>query len=884
MTIPWREFIEFDERSMRAEDPDSHNYNQLSDWDPTQYPDRRRLGEKRFVAGTHYEMEIPLFRVKGGGQNMVGDGLEDIVNIDIDFTWAQETWTGPTTLSILSMLLIKTSAAGNTEDSTVNWDNFSGRWKDRNVLPWAGIVRGIAPIGPEYNISSLMTGFRITAADKYLDLTAVTYAYLTGTTFRDDDAPSLTNIYGGIRFRRHWGYGPPHYNTYALQSGDEVWGIVKIKRMKVRYFNPITNAISKMIWQASGGTAVVFTGSNYQMDNADLNAFSFPTFAWNMYVTEIDVIGLQGQGTTTLTLAGADFAIDGEGQITITSTPALTPGTYELLFRSTDHSGAINITTEQYAGDWRTDSLKRITPGDRFVIYVGDIIEDGYIIVFKWEWKNEDGDIITEHLAPIDIRAPDVFYHGRILSHTNFSREVNDWTGMYSVGDMTLEVANNDNHYSSLLANYFLKNQTISIYLARRNQPEAWKTSMIKMVVDDYEIQGTVFRVVCKDVTNKYFQVTIPRNIIEEDFYPNAHESVIGQPMPDVLGLNTLGGQTPGAVEARLIDTAAFKYIAAAGPLHSVPQVYSEGVLQAEGAGNDYTISYEDGGRTYINFNADQGEKKITFNCTGYTHEPWNSVNGYVQNPAYTILFVLAFLLEIPAAKIDLESFDTVAALMGTLEVHTAGRWIGQDGNSGETVIQELLQTYGSKLFVDKEGKLKLDRKDLTNYATDKFVFGQIHCIQPAKKTFGLNEAINVFKVKYDYYPTASLFLSVVEARNETSITNFEAEREPDSEFNLKWSNSPTLAQLRSVEELIKFSEGYKKAEFLLSFKMTDELDIMDSFRFQDPFGIVDGGGGEFGRYYYVISLQPNHMNMTLEVIAVDLTWLIEQESGSGSG
>jgi hypothetical protein len=149
---------------------------------------------------------------------------------------------------------------------------------------------------------------------------------------------------------------------------------------------------------------------------------------------------------------------------------------------------------------------------------------------------------------------------------------------------------------------------------------------------------------------------------------------------------------------------------------------------------------------------------------------------------------------------------------------------------------------------------------------------------------FGLNEAINVIKAKYDYYPTASFFKSVIEVRNETAIANFEAEREPDSEFSLKWTDSVTLAQLRTIEEIVKFSEGYKTAEFLLPFRMIDDLDIMDNFRFQDPFGIAADGGGEFGRYYYVVSIRPNHMNMTLEITAVDLTWLIEQESGSGSG
>ena len=888
MTIPFRDFVDFDERNLRAEDPDSHNYTTISDWDPTQYPNRRRFGEHRFGAGVHYEIEYPMIRIKGGNQALVPDGLEYMVNFDLDMSWALESWDGPDGLLIPELFLITTTGVVNTENSNVNWANFSGRYKEKaGSIVWAGIIRGIAPAGPEYQVLTLVDQIRFLPGDSFRDFTFKPRSYLGGTFFFDftDD---FANQYGGLWPRQIMQDGPP-WVGHTLQVNENVWGILTPKSMRVRYFNPITNAISKRIWNKAGGTSVILTGSNFYMSDADLNITASPAINWDIYVHEIDIIGLQGQGTTTITTFAGDFTVDNEGQITIPATPVLAPGTYELLIRNTDHSPSVALTTEGYAGDWRTDSTKRITAGDRFVILVGDPEETqedkpgGSIILTDWTWKDRDGNLISEFLAPMDTRARDVFYHGRILSQTNFSREVNDRTGMFSVGDMTFELANNDKRYSSLLATHFLKNQFVGIYHARRNHPEAWKTSMIKLIVDDYEMEGNVFRVMCKDVTIKYFQITIPRHIISSDEYPNAHEAILGQPMPEILGLNTLEGKTPGAIEARLIDTATFKYLAARGSLHSIPQVYSEGVLKT-GGGVDYTISHEDGGRTYITFTSDQGEKKITFNCTGYTHDPWNSVNGYIQNPAYVILFVLGFILEIPQTKIDLGSFDDIAAVFGTLEVHTAGRWTGQDPLSGETVIQELLQTYGAKLFLDREGRLKLDRKDLSNFTTDLFVFEQIHCLKPARRTFGLDEAINVIKSKFDFYPTASLFKDSFEGRNETSIQNYEAEREPGGDSDLRWTDSLTLAQLRVVEELVKFSEGYYKAHFSLPFEMIDDLDIMTNFRYQDPFGIVVGGGGEFGRYYYVISLQPNHMDMSLEMIAVDMTWLIEQESGSGSG
>jgi len=889
MTIPFREFTSFDERNLNAEDPDSHNYQAVSDWSPIQHPNRRRIGEECIAFNTHYKIEHPMIRIKNGNQAMIPTGLDKIVQFDLDVTWAIETWSGPDALLLTSFLFITTQGIVNTENSNVNWSNFSGRYKEKTgSVVWAGVIRGIIPAGPEYTTMSVVTQPRILSSDSFLDFKVEVRSSISGSEFFDVFQDQLANEFGGMWFRQLMQSGPP-WVTYALQTGEGVYGIITPKVMTVRYFNPVVNAISKRIWDKDGGTAVILTGSNMQMNDAELNAYASPTLSWDIYVDEIDIIGLQGQGTTTLTFGGGDFTVDSEGQITIPSTPVLSPGTYEILLRSHDHTAGLALTAEQHAGDWRTDSQKRLKEGDRFVILVGDpeeVQEDdpgGSLILTDWTWKDPDGNMITEFLAPMDTRARGVFYHGRILSQTNFSREVNDRTGMFSMGDLTFELANNDKRYSALLATYFLKNQFVGVYHARRNHPEAWKTSLVKMIVDDYELEGNVFRVMCKDVTNKYFQITVPRYIINDDEYPNAHESVLGQPVPELLGLHTLGGKTPGAVEARLVDTTTFKYLASRGSLHSVPQVYSEGVLKT-GGGVDYTISHEDGGRTYITFNSNQGEKKVTFNCTGYTHDPWNSVNGYVQNPAYVILFILGFILEIPQVRINLGSFDDVAATMGIMEVHTSGRWIGQEGQSGENVIQELLQTYGAKLFLDREGKLKLARKDVSNYTTDLFVFDQIHCLKPAKRTFGLSEAINVVKAKFDYYPTASLFKDVVEARNETAIENFESEKEPDSEFKLKWTDSPVLAQLRTVEELVKFSEGYFKGHFSLPFEMIDVLDIMDNFRFQDPFGIAADAGGEFGRYFYVVSLQPNHVDMTLEMIGIDLTWLISQESGSGSG
>ena len=86
----------------------------------------------------------------------------------------------------------------------------------------------------------------------------------------------------------------------------------------------------------------------------------------------------------------------------------------------------------------------------------------------------------------------------------------------------------------------------------------------------------------------------------------------------------------------RYVDTITYKYIAAYGSLKAITEVYSDGTLVDSA---NYTVSYDDGGRTYITFNSDQEDKKVTFNARGYMYTGMNSTNGHVENPAYVILF-----------------------------------------------------------------------------------------------------------------------------------------------------------------------------------------------------------------------------------------------------
>ena len=58
--------------------------------------------------------------------------------------------------------------------------------------------------------------------------------------------------------------------------------------------------------------------------------------------------------------------------------------------------------------------------------------------------------------------------------------------------------------------------------------------------------------------------------------------------------------------------------------------------------------------------------------------------------------------------------------------------------------------------------------------------------------------------------------------------------------------------------------------------KFFDDLDINTDFRFQDLWGLSLTGAGEAGRYYYVLSLNYNPMGQSIDIIAVDLQYLLQ--------
>ena len=604
-------------------------------------------------------------------------------------------------------------------------------------------------------------------------------AYLAGTG-------AWANAHMADFFRGGAQFAVANYAPDAPASGEIFRAEFHPNYMRVRYFNAVVNSLDRMWAPTTGGVALVLTGLGFKNANAeiDTNGSTNPG-GWGDLVDNIYFEGLQGQGSTTLTRASGDFTVDSNTQITIplAKFPSLSAGSYSIKLRKVMSDVGPNV--ESYAGDWRCDADGRVTEGERFSIYISDTYVDrehrqkkGPILLTDWNLKNKTGTAVNRYYSMDYGRCPDKVYKGNLLRISSIPRGVDDKTGLFKTADVTLDLANNDLEFSKLLAgpNVF-KNQMVKIYQAYLDEPYGWRSHVITMFIDNYSLKDEVFTVKLKDVTQKYFKKKVPQYLCTEAEYSNIHVDKRGAPMPEVLGLCSLTtGEHNGEVEAICINTTTYKYLAARRSLYSIDQVYADDVVVA---GGNYTVSYEDGGRTYITFTGDQGDAKITYNCKGYAYGGLDSSNGYVQNPIYTILYYLLVIMGIPFHLVDFDSFETLATKLENMDEDESGKLILQKQTEPSEVLREMLPE--AQCYVGKEGKIAIKKKDISNYQTNagvtaRAVFKQFDVIGQSDRDYGMNEVINVINARYNYMPTHDIFKSSIKDERDNIIDEFDEE------------------------------------------------------------------------------------------------------------
>ena len=649
---------------------------------------------------------------------------------------------------------------------------------------------------------------------------------------------------------------------------------INVQRIEPHYMNPMTNAFSRYVMPEVGGPPLVLTGLGFDNDDDEIEEGGHARpGGWDDRVDYIYIQKPDGTAVQTLSRLLGHFTVNSNTQITIPAWPALARGIYQLYLRKQE--GTINIYG--YAGDWRTAASGRMTAGERLYIVVGEsTVPPGPRT--KWRWRKGD-DYIFRWYAPIDTRATMIFYDGMILGISAFTRGTSDDRGLPVFPDIELDMDNTTQEFSKLLAAYWIKNQPVEIFYGYRNEPDVVKAHVFRGIVTDYSKPHSRWKVRLRDVLEKYLKVKIPKYKCTVEEYPNIHPNAVGREMPEILGRARLTeAPAPGAVEAICIDTVNYEYLAARGSLKAVSEVYSDG--QLINAAN-YAIVYKDGGRTYIKFTSNKKEAKITFNADGYAYDEWDDTESgagaFVRNPAYIILFLLAFFAEIPEPDVDIPAFEALADVYAAMGAAQDGYLILQDQKDAEGPLQELLWTYGAKLWENLDGQITIGRKSAQDIAASLILFDQIDALQEPDKPIGFDQAINYAPLQWEYYPTANAFFKSKIASRQASIDAFETEMMPGTPWDFPWTTSETLVDQRAQEELLKLGFGNQKIIFPVSIEHLDQLEILENFKFQDPFGLHPTGLGEEDHRYYIESLTYDLLAGTIGITGIDLAWAMRQ-------
>jgi hypothetical protein len=857
MAVPYRLFYRLHLLQCRGTDP-TNAYAQADKWEDVHREQSRLLSR----AGTNWELWYVLYR--GYVEDGWGlPGADKVMDVDTVVEYLAPYLNSLDLLPFVSFY----------DRSGVFWPSFwdpataTGRYYD-GVNPF--------PSYPHQNWAYSafnVAGHTIHAGDIPATRSVIHEAW----DGWGSDAMSLhqsAEILANGMFLGIMAFTPSQVDWHA---GDGLGIDLNIKNVKLRYFNACADLFTPNRGPSAGGWPLVIRGLGFANTDAEINSKSGPAnaHAWGDSTYKLYIEKPDGTVVKTLGIGAPwwEFTVDSNTQITIVSMPALPPGTYQIRIHKTPDG----VDTYSYAGDWRFDPDGRMTPGTRLYIWIYTTYTPPRIpiIITNWTWKK--GSLtIFKHYSFIDTRAATIFWDGMLLSMSPFTRGIGGETHLPLFPDMEITADNTSREFSKLLAEYWCKNQLVEVFVGWQEEPAVFASTIFQGIVTDYNRPGSTWSVRLRDVLEKYFAIKIPKYRCTLADYPNIYKNHLGREMPEVLGLASLTtGPNPGAIEAIYVDTATYEYLGSRGSLHAVREVYSEGILKT--LTTDYAISYKDGGRTYITFTADQGNNKIMFNAEGYSYADWDSANGYVQNPAYIILFLLAFFAEIPDINVDIPAFTALAAVFIALGFDEDGYLILQGGKAASDYLQELLFTYGAYHWIKGDGKITIGRKDVSNFATNLVLFQQIDALEEAKKPSGFDEAVNSAPVQWGYFPAANLFIGEKPASRPTSIAAFDTEIQPLSAWNFPWTSSEGLVDLRIAENLLRLGFGKQAINFPVSIEWRDLLDIFTNFKFQDPYGISRAGTGDVGRLAFVEKMTFDPLGMKIGIEGADLQWLLRQ-------
>jgi len=532
MTIPYREWWDFHVITLEGHETGGFaGWVTPDDWTNV-YRDYGIIGQYRVIA-TDQWIWYTILKPSASDFALIA-GADMPANFRFDFRVIKDSWAAgvPCTIALVEMMSMLNNAAPGAA-----WlpDKATGRYTDGVSVDWDNypINEGYGFAGCQfcrpYNDPPLNLAYRDVLRSEVVDSPMPPPLLIESeiaSNFAASEACEIREelFRNGIQvkidaFKDGGGW-------CNLDDGEKITLNVFPERFRIKYFNPVVNSLSRYKIPIGGGVDLVINGIGFDNNPDEINDLcgvnADAQWGAELTVSTIKFYTIGGILAGIITTPMAEFTVDSDTQITIPvatmNALGLAKGAYNILLSK----GVITDcgTTEAYAGDWTCDADGRMRESARMIFMVGEVAfstakKKKPIILTHWVWKAKDGSTVDKYYSPIDTRCRSVstFYDGRILSCSPVTRAIDDRTGLYSVSDMNIELANHDMEFSKMLSKYFLKNQLVEIFHAWCDEPEAWKRSVFQGVVVDYSLKGTSFFVTIRDVTQKYFKMKVPPEV-----------------------------------------------------------------------------------------------------------------------------------------------------------------------------------------------------------------------------------------------------------------------------------------------------------------------------------------------------------------------------------
>ena len=386
-------------------------------------------------------------------------------------------------------------------------------------------------------------------------------------------------------------------------------------------------------------------------------------------------------------------------------------------------------------------------------------------------------------------------YHSKVTRWANITRQLSSRDGGLQLSTAGVTFEDTDRTFSSNLASYgieAMRGAAFGIAIGSANVTLAnWFSAFVGTVETVKMDSPHVWTVTAQSAQQALREGRFPKTpILPGDFPRVADKAAYGLRVPIIYGVHdSRGSGDAGLVPCLYVDTLNLRYLMAQGWV-TVDRVYSDGVLKT--LTSDYTVEHETvNGRLYtlLTFNADQTDKAVTADVTGY-----ESV-GDGSGLTLTGMDALAHLLTqwiygdyqgglwaATTSTINAASFSAVQTILSNLGAQKVSMRYGGDeqGTLGMDAINSFCKSLRVDAFYTGLGKLAVcfnNPFDTTLYYDDpRLVRYDRDELAPLALEWDKSRFATRVLTSFLYSPAAGAFVQKLEVKDCSATEDVQAD------------------------------------------------------------------------------------------------------------